>query len=150
MIIYVLISKSNSTTPIAEYSEFEGDFPEMCRELLTLCPKDSTIKIYTRGEYSFYVSTHMPFTYLLMCSAKSNEEKMMTFIRELIDHKSDGGRKITQNKISERQPNYNRKTRSEMLEEGENKGLTLSMTRKIKELWVIIHTYIYIYIKFIG
>ena len=64
MIIYALVARG--TLVLAEYTSYDGDFPQMARKVLSKSPRSKLKKTYVKDGYAFTFFSEDEFTFFCM------------------------------------------------------------------------------------
>eukprot|EP01016_Furgasonia_blochmanni_P020671 TRINITY_DN2308_c0_g3_i2.p1 TRINITY_DN2308_c0_g3~~TRINITY_DN2308_c0_g3_i2.p1 ORF type:complete len:238 (-),score=45.13 TRINITY_DN2308_c0_g3_i2:206-871(-) len=81
MIIYALVARG--TLVLAEYTNYDGDFPQVARKLIAKTEKSRTKKTFLKDNYAFTFFSEDEFTFLCMTEKEYNRESGHKFLNKL-------------------------------------------------------------------
>jgi len=81
-IVYTLICKNNDKV-LCEYTEFQGNFEQISRNLLKKVQKDKRATFSYADEYYFHYVNSNGLTYMCMCDNKLSQETAFAYLEEL-------------------------------------------------------------------
>lgn len=81
MIIYSFVARG--TFVLAEYTDHDGDFPEISRKIIAKASKSGIKTSYIHNNYSFTFFSDEEFTFLVMTDDSTSKLKTYAFLDEL-------------------------------------------------------------------
>jgi hypothetical protein len=81
MIIYSLVARG--TLVLAEYTSYDGDFPQIARKIIAKTPRTKQKKTYVKENYSFTFCSEDEFTFLCMTEMNTSKEIIYKFLDSL-------------------------------------------------------------------
>lgn len=78
IIIYALVARG--TLVLAEYTSYDGDFPQFARKVIAKSPRNKSKKTFTKENLSFTFFSDDEFTFLCLTSTSVPRETSYKFL----------------------------------------------------------------------